>query len=103
MTGQFAQGLPLWCTPDPVCESHDDVLTLFSAQQSFRGLAQASLTLFRLLGQGLHRLDCPDWLDLLYVFCVMGLEAFWPVVYTWVVFTILCCAFRSGCLRPILT
>ncbi len=43
---------------------------------------------FRLLGWRFHCLDHSYWLDQLYIFCVMDLRLFWPVVYAWVVFTV---------------
>jgi hypothetical protein len=74
-----------------VCIILDDVFTLLSAQKSFRGLVQASLTLFRLLGRESHRLDCSYWSDQLYMYFVMEPEAF-----------LACCSLRLECLRLIL-
>jgi hypothetical protein len=80
-------------------------ITLFCLTVLERLGAGLFLTLFRLLGQGFHRLDCSYWLDKQYMlcFCVMGPEAFWPVVYALVVFASLYCNFRLGCLRLIFT
>ncbi len=101
--GPLTQG-PHWrCTPFPLGEPHDDILTLFFSQAV---LPRPDAGLFNTfpdpIGRESHRLDCSYWLDQLYMFFVMGPEAFLACGVYLGGFTAPCCTFGLGCLSPIL-
>jgi hypothetical protein len=83
--------------PDPLAETNDGFITLFSPVAIQRPDAGHFLTFFRLPGQRFHRLERSHWLVSLfgplllvgltmYYFCVMRSEASWPDVYDLMVF-----------------
>jgi hypothetical protein len=95
-------------TLNPLGDYHHDFITLFRLAalqrlvQTFKNPFQdpgVRIKLFRpLLLVGFSLIEV-----VIYIFCVMGGEAFWPVLYTWVVFLpLLVALFGLGRLTHIL-